>query len=574
MRYISFTIKNYRAITGPLTIDLNKKSLLPIIGINESGKTTILQAIFSFDSYNDGLNGGLHLRNTSNLYSTSSLPPLIEAQIEMKDDAEIHEILVELSEEHKSNETLKSLLDKLKRKRRKLPNKLTIQRNLQTLEYTVLTAPYNHVETASILPEKILSSAPYILFFDDFRDKIEEKIIIDPTKKAERTGWLAILEQLFSRTDQKLSVFDLPNMEERKRKSALAKVTRHLNKTLTEEWQNFRLDDREALEISIDMQKESLKPSGTAAIVETYCLKLNVVERDSNGDEHYFFISDRSKGFFWFFNFVMKLEFNPKVLSAQDLSTIYLLDEPGSYLHAFAQSKLCNKLRSLSGNSRVVYCTHSHYLLNPEVIPLSSIHVADKDGNGNITLASIHEHRGNIFERRSAFQPVLDALQIKPFLLDFSHSRTIIVEGMCDYYAMELFRQNRPVGILPSVGAESVKFYVSLMIAWQINFRALWDNDNAGRKARGDAENHFGSEVAGKSFYLLPGSQASKRIMQDLFDPQDLRLFREELGIPDSSFEKTVAATFYSPRKGELIARASQTTRANFDELYRSLNLE
>ncbi len=363
-------------------------------------------------------------------------------------------------------------------------------------------------------------------------------------------------------------------MEERKQKSVLAKVRRHLNKTLTEEWQNFRLDDREALEISIDMQKETLKGAGTVSTVENHYLKLNVVERDANGDDHYFFISDRSKGFFWFFNFVMKLEFNLKVLSAQDLSTIYLLDEPGSYLHAFAQSKLCNKLRSLSEKNRVVYCTHSHYLLNPEVIPLSSIHVSDKDGNGNITLVSIHEHRGNIFERRSAFQPVLDALQIKPFLLDLSHSRTIIVEGMCDYYAMELFRKNRPVGLLPSVGADSIKFYVSLMIAWQVNFRALWDNDPAGRKAKSDAESHFGSEISGKSFHLLPNSQGSKRIMQDLFDQQDLRLFREELGISDSSFEKTVAAMFYSPRKGELIARISQATRTNFDELYRSLNLD
>ncbi len=118
MRYTSFTIKNYRAITGPLTIDLNKKSLLPIIGINESGKTTILQAIFAFDSFNDTLNDGLHLSNTSNLYLTSSPPPLIEAQIELNDDTETDELFAELSDENKDNEILKSILAKLKRKGR------------------------------------------------------------------------------------------------------------------------------------------------------------------------------------------------------------------------------------------------------------------------------------------------------------------------------------------------------------------------------------------------------------------------------------------------------------------------
>ena len=570
MRFTSFTIKNYRAITGPLVIDLSKKSLLPIIGTNESGKTTILQAIFAFDSYNDKFNDGLHLSNTSNLYLTSSSPALVEAQIEMTDADEIQKLLQEILDElGEANEALKDVLGKLKRMRNRLPNKMTIQRNLKTLQYTVLTAPFNQKQLADVFLAKILSQTPFILFFDDFRDKIEEKIVIDPKKKGERAGWLAILEQLFQRTDQNLSVFDLPSMEVRQRKSVLAKIKRHLNKTLTEEWQNFRLDDREALEISIDLQKEVL-----ANNVESHHLTLNVVEHDTSGDEHYFYISDRSKGFFWFFNFVMKLEFNAKIISADDRNTIYLLDEPGSYLHAFAQSKLCNKLRSLSESNRVIYCTHSHYLLNPEIIPLSSIHVADKDGNGNVTLVSIHGYKGNILERRSAFQPVLDALQIKPFLLDLSHSRTIIVEGIFDYYAMEIFRQNRPVGILPSVGADSIKYYVSLMIAWQISFRALWDNDDAGRKAKRNTETLFGSEIAEKCFFLLPASQGTKRIMQNLFDPHDLKLFREELGIPESSFEKTIAALFFSPQKGELVAKISQKTRANFEELFRSLNLD
>jgi hypothetical protein len=40
-------------------------------------------------------------------------------------------------------------------------------------------------------------------------------------------------------------------------------------------------------------------------------LKLDVVEKDASGEEHFFFVRDRSKGFYWFFNFVMKLERGP-----------------------------------------------------------------------------------------------------------------------------------------------------------------------------------------------------------------------------------------------------------------------
>ena len=69
-----------------------------------------------------------------------------------------------------------------------------------------------------------------------------------------------------------------------------------------------------------------------------------MIEKDAKGDDHYFFVMDRSKGFYWFFNFVMKLEFNPKVVENSDVDAIYLLDEPGSYLHATAQSKLAAKV--------------------------------------------------------------------------------------------------------------------------------------------------------------------------------------------------------------------------------------
>lgn len=82
MRYTKFTIENYKGIGGPLDVDLHKTSLMPIIGVNECGKTTILQAIFSFDYFNDSFNETIrHLEDVHNLYTTdpktpaSNIPP-------------------------------------------------------------------------------------------------------------------------------------------------------------------------------------------------------------------------------------------------------------------------------------------------------------------------------------------------------------------------------------------------------------------------------------------------------------------------------------------------------------------
>jgi hypothetical protein len=566
LRYLRFVIRDYKAITGPLEVNVDRRSLIPIVGINESGKTTILQAIFAFDHFNDELNDeGRHLQDTANLFKTASPGATIEADIALG-RPEFLSILADLEEE---NASLKPRIATI-RKRRRLPAKLCLTRNLVTKIYSVLPPIFDDAKLDHGFAEETVAHCPYILFFDDFRDKVDERIEIAGAEKDSPTGWLGILERLFKATDKALSVYSIAGMEERQRRSALSKVERHLNATLTREWQNFRLDDRNALEISIDLVSEA--PVGNP---KRYFLKMGIVETDAAGDKHYFFISDRSKGFFWFFNFVMKLEFNPKVLNEDPRGTVYLLDEPGSYLHASAQSKLCSKLKSLSEKNRVVYCTHSHYLLNPEVIPISSISVADKDANGAVRLMSIFQHKGSILEQRSAFQPVLDALQIKPFILDMTHERIIVAEGICDYYSLEMFKQARQLSILPSVGADSIKFYVSLLIAWQVNFWALWDNDEVGRKARADAERLFGSDIAARRLKLLPKADTQKnRILQDLFDGQDLVLLRTELGLPnDVSFEKTVTAWYYSSRRNELLGRVSAGTRRNFEELFDSLAL-
>lgn len=271
----------------------------------------------------------------------------------------------------------------------------------------------------------------------------------------------------------------------------------------------------------------------------------------------------------------MKLEFNPKLVFQDDRNTIYLLDEPGSYLHASAQSKLCGKLKSLSEKNRVIYCTHSHYLLDPEKIPLGNIFVADKDGSGSIKLAAIYNHKGNIIERRSAFQPVLDALRIRPFVLDDLSGPVLITEGIFEYHCLELFKGSRAIKVLPSVGADSIKFYISLMITWSVPFKALWDNDETGRKYVLESHRLFGEEFSRGHMYLLPlVGQQKNRILQNLFGGSDLRMFRNELGIPENTaFEKTILSVFYSPQRTHLVSKVSRETIDNFNLVFELLSL-
>jgi predicted ATP-dependent endonuclease of OLD family len=269
----------------------------------------------------------------------------------------------------------------------------------------------------------------------------------------------------------------------------------------------------------------------------------------------------------------MKVEFNPKV-TGDRRNTIYLLDEPGSYLHPFAQNKLCKKLLDISKNNKVIYCTHTHYLLDPDIIPLNTIHISSKNDYGKITLEKCNTYSNPSKGIQSAFQPIFDALYLKPFSLDFTFKKMLLVEGIYDYYAFSLFKTNNDFGIIPGKNADSLINLISIMIGFNIDFKVLWDKDEEGEKKFDLAEKHFGSELAAKHFFLLGKLSNKNVIIQNLFDGKDMKLIKEMLQISStSSFEKTISSLYYYREKQEILNMISTKTKDNFKEIFERLSL-
>ena len=95
-----------------------------------------------------------------------------------------------------------------------------------------------------------------------------------------------------------------------------------------------------------------------------------------------------------------------------------------------------------------------------------------------------------------------------------------------------------------------------------------------GRSEKSKAEKLFGERESKDRFFLIPKNRGKNRILQNLFEGEDLQRIREQLGIPrNSSFEKTIAALHFAPEKANIMAKISDQTRRNFDELYASLRL-
>lgn len=588
MRFKKITIENYKAITSPIEVDFTKKSLFPIIGVNECGKTTILNAIFAFDLYNDDYDNSIHhLTDVRNLYSTDNKPALISATIEVSKD-DLKEIIEEYLNEDKEKGQHKKYRFPRAYNKEKIELKITRILDVDSNRYEISDKElFTAIDDKQELIKKIIAHLPYILYFDDFKDSFPDKIEIKEGGRDNNQTWLNIIEQLFIQTSPHHDVYELASLESRRRKSILGDVAKHLNKSLTKEWANFKLEEKEPLQIAIEYfsEEETLKKDvkTTSAFsqinaktevstVTKHYLKFEVIDKDPEGNERYFYVRDRSKGFYWFFNFVMKLEFNPKV-NGSDNNAIYLLDEPGSYLHSFAQGKLCKKLKLLSEKHKVLYCTHSHYLLNPEVIPLNSIYIANKSEYGQVELIPYYDYNIKDNKFPTSFQTIFDALHLQPLPYELIHKSTILVEGIYDYYSHLLFAPTKGINIIPCKGASSISQFISLMIGFKIDYKALWDNDDEGITELKLARKFFGDYEAKRNFHTLPTEKGGKkRILQNLFDGGDIVTIKEKLGLDrKTSFEKTISALYFSSKRDSVLRQLSSKTTDNFRRVYESL---
>ena len=587
MKYTKFIIENYRAIKGPLEIDLSSR-IIPLIGINECGKTTILQAIYCFDYNNDNTYEGRHLKNTMNLYSPNrNVKPHITASIEIdrqKFFLITDHILTELKKRDNATPKPASVvavgpdgqpiqkqqktkyqieieeLDKFRKEhsQHRVIN-LSIVRDFvgSTPQYFCDLFPSLSADMQSQFCIDIIDRLPRIIYTDDFTDRPESIININQAGQVPVSDWKNIFEKVFRLAGNYTLSDTLNEQDSRIQKTILSNVKIFLNESLTGFWSRF--SSSRVIETNLD-------------ITPNKQLSVTIVERTETGAESYFEITDRSKGFIWYYNFIMKIMFNPKE-SGSENETIFLLDEPGSYLHDKAQEDLCSKLKDISEKEGIViYCTHSAKLLNPKIVAPNNIQIIEKDKNSNVQATSLLSKNNTKSSKNSALQPLYEALEIPEYEKITQNEKIVCVEGIYDKYAIECFCLNlsEDIRIFPSTGAASVINNISYFITYQRPYIALWDNDSEGRKQKEKASEYFGTQEA-RNFTMLPLMNKDKMIMQDMFDENDFIMFKERLNLPKEANYATIINTFRFcgnvETKKEIISNLSENTKLNFETL-------
>lgn len=264
----------------------------------------------------------------------------------------------------------------------------------------------------------------------------------------------------------------------------------------------------------------------------------------SDGESRYA-INERSLGFRWFFSFLLFTGFK----KAKQRKTIFIFDEPAANLHAKAQAELLKSFsRIASDGNKIIYSTHSHHMINPQwlgaayIVENAALDYDKSDSFGLDTkptkvAATPYRQFVSAFPSRSSyFQPVIEKLEYVPPEI-VGAPPYLIVEGISDYYALTLAKKicgkSYGYNLIPGVGSGASGPIISQALGQGIKFSLLLDDDDEGKKAakkykedwflNGSAVTTLSdvdAEFSGKALEKLLG-QESIALIQSYLELQD-----------------------------------------------------
>lgn len=554
MRYRSFSFKNFKGIND-MTLELTG-DVTTLIGLNESGKTTILEGIFCFTYGAENLDAldpnmaslreperWIPISRRANFNDTISITATLELSAEDKKLLRKHMLkefelrVADIQDElgiTESYEFTNSRFDKSS-KTWTLNLQGTMGRQRKTRSFSARTPEWQGAVTF------MKTLLPSIWYFPNFLFELPERFNLEaaqeeaPSEDRDKSlFYRSTFDQLISQLGYGANldthvVERLKSPDEadhRNLQSLLLDMGREMTETIFEGWNRIFGRAPSAQEVELKADKS---PAGA-----TY-LELKIKAPDG-----YYDLSERSLGFRWFFMFLLMTTY--RGVAQGDRPALFLLDEPASNLHSSAQAELLKSFETLAKTCHLIYTTHSHHLIN--IRWLDSAYVVKNEaldgtlddyfgariaGHTSISATRYRRFVAENPEKTSYFQPVLDLLDYRPSFLEQIPS-VILVEGKTDFYLLKYFidviGMASELHFVPGEGSGSLDPLIRLHIGWGKNFLVLLDGDREGRKQKARLESEFGSLI-GERCVLLPdvsGDDAIVEVEHLLSEPERTRM--------------------------------------------------
>lgn len=620
MRHSHFHIKNFKGITDVrLDFDTRPKgNIYTLVGLNESGKTTILEALNSQAHKLESLDP-LDLPGYANHDPHELIP--ISKRSNFNDSISI-EVGYELDTTDKAK--LKNFIKTEYRlalhvdvskftvtRQYEFENSRLVEKNPRSLWSTIfqctqLTKKGNpskgkrsliinargpHQEKWQKIVAFLITLMPSVLYFPNFLFDFPDKIYLEdaPVDTEKHEFYRTILQDVLDALDEDMQldkhVLERAKSTERFDKQALGSVLLkmgvHISKQVFTSWNNIfkrKIGDKEVV-VSCDKDNSS---SG-------WYIELKI--KDNN---ELYAISERSLGFRWFFVFLLLTQYRGFRKSSNN-DILFLFDEPASNLHPSAQTELLASFGGFPKNSSIIYTTHSHHMINPSwlegtyVVKNEGIDYdsSNEDYVAHDTVVVIDRYRNFAAQHPSQttyFQPILDVLSYKPTDLE-NVPNVLMVEGKNDFYTLKYFQQllsprTAPLNIMPGGGAGKLDDVIRLYLGWGRDFVTLLDSDAAGLKEKSRYEEMFGSIVKGRILTLADIDSAWQKKSLEFVISEDDRITLQKLAYPSTSkynkthFNRALQELFLNKQAATLSSETTTNVKRILDFCALKLGIE
>lgn len=525
-----FEIENFKGIEKT-RIDIQRRVDCPVvtlIGLNESGKTTLLEALSHFvtgdpiisNIFEDtGVNSEalslipIHKKaNFTGIIRISAAISIDDDDIsKIKDVADRNkvDILIETfpREFNISKEYIFEEGNFTKSKRIWSFNFQS--KSKRAAKYRLYTRPDDKesVDIWGEIVKELSSSLPSISYFPTFLVEMPSRIYLSehPSETSVNRYYRSVLQDVLDSLGEGISlqthvaerIETYKSLEEAnwitsfwaapvkaQVTSVCQKISNAISKEIIGSWNKIFLRPTSAKSINLEF---NIDPSKDGLPYVTFLI--------SDGDSQYE-LHQRSLGFRWFFSFLLFTRF----AESKSRKTIFLFDEPAANLHARAQAELLKSFEKIiEGGNKIIYSTHSHHMIEPRwlvganIIENDAIDYDSYDDFSNLsskpTKIGATPYRKFISEnpsRTSYFQPVLEKLHYARPAVDPA-GPVIVTEGVSDFHFLKNFCsgefEKAGVSLIPGLGDSSSDPLIAWLLGSGVPFVIMLDDDRSGRSA-------------------------------------------------------------------------------------------
>lgn len=564
MKHSYFEIENFKGINS-IRLDFEshpRSNIYTLVGLNESGKTTILEALnflaggadldplnlqgYSIKDVHDlipigkranfneeiVIRAGYKLNDKDNGLISDYLCDYLKFDLTQR----LEEVVLERKYKFQDSQLVQDRPDRYWRAR-------FIGKGRRAKKERELAG--DDWQKAIRYLEKLLPSVLYFPnFLFDFPDRIylEEIEVDDEKHRYYREVLQDVLDSIGDGTNLNTHILSRAksgsNPDRKSLEIVLLKMGANITRTVFENWNRIFKHKARNRKIVVDYGQDDN---------EKWYLQLRL----EDGSELYT-ISDRSLGFRWFFVFLLFTQYRG-FRKNSPANVLFLLDEPASNLHSSAQKQLLESFGKLAEKCSIIYTTHSHHMINPAW--LEGAYVVKNEGldydfeddyNAKNTNITLHKYRSFVARhpnQTTYFQPVLDVLDYSPSKLE-NVPDILMVEGKNDYYTLKYFQdkilnRSEDINLMPGGGAGSLDNAIRLYLAWGRQFIVLLDSDRAGAREKERYVNLFGALVKDRIFSLEDiNALWKKKEMESLLEVSDQNKIQKSVYSGASAFNK------------------------------------